>query len=36
VLQHYDSFLRRAGAQFGFVGFTPQDKADIIAFLKLL
>jgi cytochrome c2 len=28
--------LRIAGAQFGFPGFTAQDKADIIAFLKLL
>jgi cytochrome c peroxidase len=36
VLQHYDFFLRRAGAQFGFRGFTAQDKSDIIAFLKLL
>jgi len=36
VMEHYDFFLRRAGAQFGFTGFTPQDKADIIAFLKLL
>jgi hypothetical protein len=23
-------------ARFGFAGFSPQDKADIIAFLKLL
>jgi cytochrome c peroxidase len=36
VLEHYDFFLRRAGAQFGFRGFTAQDKSDIIAFLKLL
>lgn len=36
VLDHYDFFLRRAGARFGFTGFTAQDKADIIAFLKLL
>jgi len=36
VLEHYDSFLRIAGARFGFTGFTAQDKADIIAFLKLL
>jgi cytochrome c peroxidase len=36
VLEHYDAFLRRAGAQFGFRGFTQQDKADIIAFLQLL
>jgi cytochrome c peroxidase len=36
VLEHYDFFLRRAGAQFGFRGFTSQDKSDIIAFLKLL
>jgi len=36
VMEHYDALLRRAGAQFGFKGFTEQDKADIIAFLKLL
>jgi hypothetical protein len=36
VLEHYDFFLRRAGAQFGFRGLTPQDKADIIAYLELL
>jgi len=36
VLEHYDFFLRRAGAQFGFRGFTAQDKSDIIAYLKLL
>ena len=36
VLEHYDVFLRLAGGRFGFRGFTPQDKADIIAFLKLL
>jgi hypothetical protein len=36
VLDHYDFFLRRAGSRFGFTGLTPQDKADIIAFLKLL
>jgi cytochrome c peroxidase len=36
VLEHYDFFLRRAGAQFEFRGFTAQDKSDIIAFLKLL
>ena len=36
VMEHYDFFLRRAGARFGFQGFTQQDKADIIAFLKLL
>jgi hypothetical protein len=36
VMEHYDFFLRRAGARFGFPGFTAQDKADIIAFLKLL
>jgi len=36
VMEHYDSFLRLAGAQFGFRGFTAQDKADIVAFLKLL
>ena len=36
VMEHYDAFLRLAGAQFGFRGFTTQDKADIIAFLKLL
>jgi len=35
-MEHYDSFLRLAGAQFGFSGFTAQDKADIVAFLKLL
>src|SRR5262249_4022763 len=36
VMEHYDAFLRLAGAQFGFRGFTTQDEADIIAFLKLL
>jgi cytochrome c peroxidase len=36
VMEHYHFFLRRAGARFGFTGFTEQDKADIIAFLKLL
>jgi cytochrome c peroxidase len=36
VMEHYDFFMRRAGAQFGFPGFTAQDKADIIAFLELL
>jgi cytochrome c peroxidase len=36
VLEHYDFFLRRAGAQFGFPGFSEQDKVDLIAFLKLL
>jgi cytochrome c peroxidase len=36
VMEHYDFFMRRAGAQFGFPGFTAQDKADIVAFLKLL
>jgi cytochrome c peroxidase len=36
VMEHYDFFLRRAGAQFGFSGFTPLDKGDIIAFLNLL
>jgi hypothetical protein len=36
VMEHYDFFLRLAGARFGFTGFTAQDKADIIAFLELL
>jgi hypothetical protein len=36
VIEHYDFFRRRAGAQFGFPGFTAQDKADIVVFLELL
>jgi cytochrome c peroxidase len=30
VMEHYDFFLRLAGARFGFTGFTAQDKADIM------